>query len=60
MPFHDRLEQADGISRFEFDAQITAKDMSETYLPAFAACVSEGESLSIMCSPSKTICSKKK
>ena len=44
------LEQADGISRFEFNAEISAKDMAETYLPAFAACVSEGESLSVMCS----------
>jgi hypothetical protein len=43
------LEQWAGISRFEFDAQISARDMTETYLPAFRACV-DAEVASVMCS----------
>ena len=43
------LEQWAGISRFEFDAIVSARDMEETYLPAFGACV-EAKVSSIMCS----------
>lgn len=34
--------------RHEFDAQASIKDMKETYLPAFQACVQEGRVYSIM------------
>ena len=34
--------------RHEFDAQVGPKDMVETYLPAFEACVKEGKVYSIM------------
>jgi beta-glucosidase-like glycosyl hydrolase len=43
------LEQWSGISRFEFDAIINARDLQETYLPAFEACV-DAKVSSIMCS----------
>jgi beta-glucosidase-like glycosyl hydrolase len=43
------LEQWSGISRFEFDAKISARDLAETYLPAFSACVAAQVS-SVMCS----------
>jgi beta-D-xylosidase 4 len=43
------LEQCGGISRFEFDAKISARDLQETYLPAFRACV-DAEVSSVMCS----------
>lgn len=44
------LEQAEGFSRFDFDAHISAKDAEESYLPAFRACADEARSLSVMCS----------
>ena len=34
--------------RHEFDAQVSAKDLWETYLPAFEACVREGEVEAVM------------
>lgn len=34
--------------RHEFDARVGAKDMYETYLPAFEACVKEGEVEAVM------------
>jgi beta-D-xylosidase 4 len=43
------LEQSAGISRFEFDARISARDMQETYLPAFQACA-DAKVSSVMCS----------
>ena len=43
------LEQCGGILRFEFDAKISARDLQETYLPAFRACV-DAEVSSVMCS----------
>ncbi len=42
------LEEADGISRFEFDAQISNHDLEDTYLPAFQACVQFGRVASVM------------
>ncbi|KAK9844957.1 hypothetical protein WJX74_009041 [Apatococcus lobatus] len=44
------LEQEDGITRKAFDAQVSDKDLQETYLPAFEACVREGQAASVMCS----------
>ena len=34
--------------RHEFDAEVTEKDLWETYLPAFEACVKEGEVEAVM------------
>lgn len=34
--------------RHEFDAEVSEKDLWETYLPAFEACVKEGEVEAIM------------
>lgn len=34
--------------RHEFDAQVSVKDMEETYLPAFEACVKDGKVESVM------------
>ena len=34
--------------RHEFDAQVSAKDLRETYLPAFKACVQEGQVEAVM------------
>ena len=45
-----RLEEADGEMRFYFDAQVTAQDMEDTYLPAFKAGVTEGHAAGVMCS----------
>lgn len=45
-----RLEEADGITRFAFDAELDGIDTEETYLPAFKACVEEAQVHSIMCS----------
>ena len=38
------------VSRFVFDAQVTARTMWETYLPAFEACIVEAKAQSVMCS----------
>jgi beta-glucosidase-like glycosyl hydrolase len=43
------LEDADGFTRHNFDANITARDLTETYFPAFAMCLS-AEPEQIMCS----------
>ncbi|CAF1588452.1 unnamed protein product, partial [Didymodactylos carnosus] len=37
-------------NRFEFDAQVNVRNMWETYLPVFDACVNYGQVMSIMCS----------
>ncbi|GAB4820706.1 hypothetical protein N2152v2_007752 [Parachlorella kessleri] len=44
------LEQWQGISRFAFDAVLDPRDVEDTYLPAFRACVSEAGASSVMCS----------
>lgn len=43
------LEEWEGISRFSFDARPDPRDLQDTYLPAFKACV-EGGAHSVMCS----------
>ena len=35
--------------RQNFDARISERDLRETYLPAFEACVKEGKAYSVMC-----------
>ncbi|KAL6751730.1 glycoside hydrolase superfamily [Haematococcus lacustris] len=44
------LEASDGWTRHNFDARVDARDLAESYLPAFEACVREGEAGSVMCS----------
>jgi len=44
------LEQADGTTRFRFNAKLHPRDIQETYLPAFEACVRKGHVQQIMCS----------
>eukprot|EP00898_Chlorokybus_atmophyticus_P003501 jgi/Chlat1/4151/Chrsp27S04230 len=44
------LEDWGGVDRFHFNAEVTAQDMLETYLPPFEACVVRGGAASIMCS----------
>jgi beta-glucosidase-like glycosyl hydrolase len=46
------LEEADGESRFWFDALINAQDLSATYTPAWNACVKAG-ARGVMCSYNK-------
>ena len=36
------LENSSGVSRHTFDARVSARDLTETYLPAFAACAAAG------------------
>eukprot|EP00887_Chlorella_sp_A99_P002667 scaffold6.g2667.t1 len=43
------LEELDGVTRMGFDAVVDARDLRDTYLPAFEACVREGVA-SVMCS----------
>ena len=46
------LENYDDVDRHHFDANVTAQDMADTYLPAFEACASpsQGAGSCIMCS----------
>ena len=37
-------------SRQTFNAELTSRDMWETYMPAFKACINEGKSSHVMCS----------
>ena len=36
--------------RFTFDAELNARDMWETYMPAFKACITEAKASHVMCS----------
>ena len=38
------------VSRHKFQANVTAQELAETYLPAFQACVQGGRPQQIMCS----------
>lgn len=46
------LENYEGVDRHHFDANVTAQDMADTYLPAFEACASpaQGGGSCVMCS----------
>ncbi|KAK1619888.1 hypothetical protein QYE76_025405 [Lolium multiflorum] len=44
------LENWKGVTRFAFDAKVTAQDLADTYNPPFKSCVEEGGSSGIMCS----------
>ena len=43
------LESWEGFSRHNFDAQISAADLANYYLPAFKGCVQDGGALGVMC-----------
>jgi beta-glucosidase len=38
------------VTRFVFDAIVSTRDLWETYLPVFEACVERGAAQSVMCS----------
>ncbi|KAJ8771606.1 hypothetical protein K2173_026783 [Erythroxylum novogranatense] len=43
------LDSWNGISRFTFDAKVTAQDLADTYQPPFQKCIQEGSASGIMC-----------
>ncbi|KAI8462979.1 MAG: glycoside hydrolase superfamily [Monoraphidium minutum] len=43
------LEMADGISRFSFNAEMSPVDVTDTYLPAFDACIRASRARGVMC-----------
>jgi beta-glucosidase len=47
-PKHFAVHSGPELSRHEFDARVSERDLRETYLPAFEACVKEGAAASIM------------
>jgi len=44
------LEICDGISRHEFNAKVSLRDMRDTFFPVFRAAIIEGEAHGVMCS----------
>eukprot|EP00937_MAST-01D_sp_MAST-1D-sp2_P005271 g5271.t1 len=38
------------VGRVQFDARVPSRDMAETYLPAFRACVARARAVHVMCS----------
>ncbi len=47
-PKHFAAHSGPESSRHSFDAQVSRKDLRETYLPAFRECVVEGQAASVM------------
>ena len=47
-PKHYAVHSGPEKDRHHFDAQVSPKDLRETYLPAFRDCVVEGEAVSVM------------
>ncbi|KAK1316321.1 putative beta-D-xylosidase 5 [Acorus calamus] len=47
------VDNWNGVDRFHFDAQVTERDMVETFLRPFEMCVKEGDVNSAMCSSNK-------
>jgi beta-D-xylosidase 4 len=44
------LEDADGYTRYDFNAIVSDYDLADTYLPAFKMAVTEGQAQGLMCS----------
>jgi len=44
------LENADGFTRNNFNAIVTAQDLADTYFPAFVSCANRGNASGMMCS----------
>eukprot|EP00760_Papus_ankaliazontas_P001104 PhM_4_TR10387/c0_g1_i1/m.31063/K05349/bglX; beta-glucosidase len=42
--------ESNPVSRFMYNAKVNARDMAETYLPAFEACIKESRATHVMCS----------
>jgi beta-glucosidase len=53
-PKHFAVHSGPEHERHAFDAQVSERDLRETYLPAFQACVQEGRAVSIMGAYSRT------
>lgn len=47
-PKHFAVHSGPETMRHHFDAEVSVKDLRETYLPAFHACIKEGKAYSIM------------
>jgi beta-glucosidase len=47
-PKHYAVHSGPELNRHRFDARVSERDMRETYLPAFEACVKEGGAASVM------------
>ena len=47
-PKHYAVHSGPEALRHEFDAEVSPRDLRETYLPAFEACVREGRAASVM------------
>ncbi|GAB2230280.1 hypothetical protein Droror1_Dr00014540 [Drosera rotundifolia] len=47
------LEQWHNVSRFVFDAHVSAQDLADTYQPPFRSCIQEGRASGIMCAYSQ-------
>lgn len=47
-PKHYAVHSGPEPDRHHFDAQVSERDLQETYLPAFEACVKEGKAVSVM------------
>ena len=47
-PKHFAVHSGPELDRHHFDAQVGERDLRETYLPAFEACVREGRAVSVM------------
>jgi beta-glucosidase len=47
-PKHFAVHSGPELNRHEFDAHVGERDLRETYLPAFEACVREGKAASVM------------
>ncbi len=47
-PKHYAVHSGPEHARHEFDARVSARDLWDTYLPAFEACVREGRAVSVM------------
>jgi beta-glucosidase len=47
-PKHYAVHSGPELDRHQFDAQVGERDLRETYLPAFEACIKEGKAASIM------------
>jgi beta-glucosidase len=53
-PKHFAVHSGPEGLRHSFDAQVSAKDLRETYLPAFHACVTEARAYSVMSAYNRT------
>lgn len=53
-PKHFAVHSGPEALRHQFDAQVSAKDLRETYLPAFRDCVVEGGAQSVMAAYNRT------